>query len=383
MPGAMRPIVFFLVSCLLSLPHAAFADDEQVARKKLSTLNKEMKQLRKLSAQFKADRSELQTELSRAETAIGTINRKIRHATKQLKQQQNKLKQLQKKRTKLQKQKSGQQKLIEKQIRAAYQLGQENKLKVLLNQEKPDELNRMLTYYDYFNEARSVEINHYISIIEELNAIEPAIAETTQALRNNKETLDQERQSLVSTQKQRQKSLTKINNSLQNNEQRLQQITSDRRRLEKLLEAVAENIATLTIPNDTPFKALKGKLSWPVKGKLTKRFGTWRTGGKLRWQGVVLSAKEGTEINAVHHGRVLFADWFRGSGLLVIIDHGDGYMSLYAHNQSLLTEPGEWINAGDTIATVGNSGGRKQAGLYFEIRHNGEPSNPQRWFKRS
>ena len=383
MLGGYRLILWLLASSLfLSHSPLTHADEEQATREKLSALNAQRQALQKLTKQFKADRSDLQNQLSEAETAIGNINRQIRKIRQQLDQQQKRFDELQKQKQSLEQQKSQQQQLISKQIRAAYQLGQQNKLKILLNQENPDELSRMLVYYDYFNKARSQEIQHYVTTIEELQKIEPVIAETTKALMDSQRQLKAEQKDLLARKDQRQKSLAKINSRLQNHQQRLKQINADRKRLEKLLEAMAESLANLSTPNNKPFKTMKGKLPWPIKGKLEHGYGTWRTGGKLRWQGVILEASEGTAVKAIHPGRVLFADWFRGSGLLVIVDHGDGYMSLYAHNQSLMTTLGEWINTGDTIATVGNSGGRQRAGLYFEIRHNGRPSNPQRWCKR-
>ena len=146
-----------------------------------------------------------------------------------------------------------------------------------------------------------------------------------------------------------------------------------------MLNAVNETIATLKLPNNyKPFRELRGKMSWPAKGRLIRRFGQRRSTG-MRWQGVLISGREGSAVKAIHHGRVVFADWFRGKGLLIIIDHGDGFMSLYAHNQSLLRETGDWVDTGETIATMGNSGGLQNAALYFEIRQQGKPSNPKKW----
>ena len=122
-------------------------------------------------------------------------------------------------------------------------------------------------------------------------------------------------------------------------------------------------------------------MPWPVEGKPSNQFDRPRNEGKMRWQGITIPAREGTTVKAIHHGRVVYADWLRGSGLLVIIDHGDGYMSLYAHNESLLREVGEWVTAGTPVSTVGNTGGEEQAALYFEIRQNGKPTNPSNWCK--
>ena len=150
--------------------------------------------------------------------------------------------------------------------------------------------------------------------------------------------------------------------------------------MESLLQAIEEAVVNLQVPeNYQAFKSAKGKMPWPVSGKPSNRFGKSRNEGKMRWQGITIPAKEGTTVKAIHHGRVVYSDWLRGSGLLLIIDHGDGYMSLYAHNQSLLREVGEWVSAGTPISTVGDSGGLDRAALYFEIRHQGKPTNPASW----
>ena len=131
-----------------------------------------------------------------------------------------------------------------------------------------------------------------------------------------------------------------------------------------------------------PFGSLKGQLKWPVAGRLLERFGSQKKGGNLKWQGVLIDAESGTRVNAVGAGKVVFADWFRNLGLLIIIDHGDGYMSLYGHNQNLLKNTGDWVMPGETIATVGDSGGQTDTALYFEIRQGAEPLNPSLWCKK-
>jgi septal ring factor EnvC (AmiA/AmiB activator) len=203
-------------------------------------------------------------------------------------------------------------------------------------------------------------------------------------LKKAKVQLQQEHKALVSNKVSREKNLAKINYRIKDKDQLLKKLNSDRQELEELIDAVEQTIANISIPSDyRPFAQLKGKLPWPISGKPSNRFGSSRSGSKLRWQGINIPSNPGTNIKAIHHGRVVFADWLRGSGLLLIIDHGDGYMSLYAHSQSLLSETGDWVGTGETIATAGNSGGQQQTGLYFEIRHNGKPSNPHKWCKRS
>ncbi len=382
MVAVFRPLLITLFALLLS-QHGALADDEQSTRRQLSTVSSEMKKLRQLNQQFKSERNSLQAALREAEVAIGQLKQQVRDTNRQLRDQQHKLAELQQQRQQLRQQRMQQQHLIEQQVRAAYQLGRENKLKLLLNQQQPQQLSRQLAYYDYFNRARSEQIDAYLDTIEQLDQLEPAINQATSELTQSKQQLSDKRKALQAQNQQRRDNLQQISASLKNNQQRQQQLSRDRRRLEQLLQAMEESIADLVVPDQQPFKARRGKLPWPAKGRLSQRFGSLRNDGKQRWQGVILNAREGSAVRAVHHGRVLFADWFRGSGLLVIIDHGDGYMTLYAHNQSLLVEPGEWVDSGATIATVGNSGGRRQAGLYFEIRYRGQPTNPQRWCRRA
>ena len=157
-------------------------------------------------------------------------------------------------------------------------------------------------------------------------------------------------------------------------------LEKDREHLEKLLIHLEQSLANLPTPADSePFVGMQGKLLMPVDGKISTRFGKRRNAGKLKWDGVFINADEGDPVYAIHYGRVVFSDWLRGFGLLMIISHGEGYMSLYGHNQVLYRETGDWVTAGDMIATVGDSGGQKETGLYFEIRISGEPTDPQSW----
>jgi septal ring factor EnvC (AmiA/AmiB activator) len=371
-----------LINVFYSPPLLANSENEK--REKLKQLSGETNKLQQLLASFKNKRSKLQTNLQQSEVAIGSVQQKILKIQRQLKQEQTSLKKLHTRRQKLNNSKLEQQKFIEQQILAAYQVGQQKKIKVLLNQEQPDKISRALTYYDYFNQARSEQIESYINIISEINTIEPEIQQKADNLATAKQKLYEEHNKLLERKKEREISLSKINSAIKTNDQRLQQINKDRAQLEQLINAVEQTLANISIPGDfRPFKSLKGKLPWPVQGRPANRFGKYRNGSTLRWQGLSIPSTEGSTVEAIHHGRIIFSDWLRGSGLLVIIDHGNGYMSLYAHNQSLLKETGDWVNPGDVIATVGNSGGQQRAGLYFEIRHNGKPTDPAKWCKRA
>ena len=389
----MTPCVSLLRSLLLAwlttLPLAwlmfsplALADQQQ-DQQKLQQLDREMSSLRRVLGDFKNQRSQLQNELKQSEVSIGSIQRRVRSLTQQLQTEQRQLKTLRQQRQQLNGSKREQQQYIQKQILSAYQMGQQNKIKLLLNQQHPDKISRALAYYDYFNRARQQQISGYIDVLNELKEIEPAIAAKTASLSQARQRLKDEHDTLLSRQQQRQQSLATINASIKSKDQRLQQIQRDRGELERLLNAVEQTLADISLPGDSrPFKQLRGKLPWPVAGKPANRFGKRRSGSSLRWQGLSIPAAAGSRVEAIHSGRVVFADWLRGAGLLIIVDHGDGYMSLYGHNESLLKDLGEWVNPGDLIATVGNSGGQTRAGLYFEIRHRGKPTDPRRWCRR-
>lgn len=374
----LAAMLFAMLSCT-----QAYADDEAKTRKQLNQLSSEMGNLRKLLQQFKGQQSELQNSLQKSEINIGQIQTKIRQIQQQLGQQQAELASLQQQRNQLQGAKKQQQQFIEQQVLAAYQTGHQKKIKVLLNQEKPEKVTRALTYYDYFNQARTEQIDSYIDVISKLNSVEPKIVEKTTSLSQAKNQLSDEYSKLLASQQTRKQNLATINSAIKSKDQQLQKMNKDRADLERVLAAVEQTIANISIPNEyQPFSKLKGKLAWPLKGKPSNRFGGRRQDTSLHWQGLAIPAAEGSHVSAIHYGRVVFSDWLRGSGLLIIIDHGDGYMSLYAHNQSLIKQTGDWVSPGEVIATVGNSGGQQQANLYFEIRHNGKPTDPSTWCKR-
>ena len=257
---------------------------------------------------------------------------------------------------------------------------QQQYLKVLLNQEDPDALARMLVYYDYFNEARASQINQYNEVLTELEQVSADLNLTVQALASNHQALQDERSALASAQHQKKLSLQALRHQIRSTGTEISKLEGDRDHLEKLLTHIVNQLTEMPERFDgTPFASMRGQLVLPVVGNVLATFGKKRNAGKLRWEGLLIEADEGQPVYAVHHGRVVFSDWLRGFGLLLIISHGEGYMSLYGHNQALYLDTGDWVSAGDLIATVGDSGGQTKPGLYFEIRIKGKPSDPQQW----
>lgn len=368
----------------IALSSTAWANSDKTPTKAdLIKLKQSVASAQNKLRRFQGEENQLIKSLRQDETSIGKLAVKIQNTQTQLHNQQKKLNTLKAERRSLEQSKKSQEALIGKHIAAAYKLGRQKKLKVLLNQEQPDSLSRAMTYYDYVNKARTAEITAFEATLAKLERIEPEILSAKQKLEKDKQQLQKEHASLQSKQQNRKATLAKIKRSIVGTHNRINQLEKDQKKLTALLAAVEETIANIKIPSDyKPFKALKGKLPWPIKGSIAHRFGQQRADTPIRSQGVTMTGKMGAKVKAIHHGRVVFSDWFVGKGLLTIIDHGNGYMSLYAHNQSLLKETGEWVSTGEPIATVGNSGGLSFAGLYFEIRAKGKPSNPIKWCQK-
>ena len=366
---------------LFSSP-AIQADGDQ--QKKFDEVKKAIEQLKLELEKTKSNRDNLQKSLQENEESIRELNNKSQQLLKDIDQKQSNLEQLKNQKHQYQKKKSEQVELVESYINAAYRLGQHSQIRLLLSQQDPSEISRMQKYYAAFSESRSQKIEEFVDTIKKLETVETDIARETESLKRTYAELKKKRQSLKRSQQDRQQILVKLDTDLSNQQQRLNALIADRRRLEKLLSKVYEeiNAQELSVGIEN-FSQYKGRLSWPAHGKRLNSYGAPRRGSNLKWQGIQISAPRGTKVIAIHHGQVVFSDYLRGHGLLLIIDHGAGYMSLYAHNENLMKELGAWVEAGETVATVGDTGGRRDTALYFELRRNGQPTNPSPWFKKS
>ena len=381
-PDLARLLALITVLLLYPAGSALAEPGEQEARGKLEKLQGEIK---RISAEISADsarRSSLQEELRTAELKLGQLQSDMATNQRAITASREELDTLQQQRSELEQARDAQQARIALELKTAWQMGQQSQLKVLLNQESPHTVARAMAYHRYFFEARNELVTRYRDTLVELLQLEQRIAGTLDQLASQQAELEEKQAQLATAQAARQQAVAQLNESIQSKAGQLEQMEQNRRELEKLVAAIEKAVAKLEVPDDyQPFKAARGTMPWPIGGKRANSFGRPRNEGKMRWQGVTIPASEGDSVKAIHHGRVVYADWLRGSGLLMIIDHGEGYMSLYAHNQSLLREVGEWVSAGTPISTVGNSGGQEQSALYFEIRHQGKPTNPTKWCK--
>ncbi len=353
---------------------------------KLEQLRQQIKTLRTELNSDRERKQDLQSLLRNTETRIGKVAALLKGLKRQLRRQNRELKKLNKRRKKLRANLQTQRVNLARQIRAAYAIGQQEYIKILLNQQDPAAVSRTLTYYDYFNGARLERIQSIDARLTDLQTVEQKIKRKKAKLEQNRLEQSREKNQLEKNRGQRSEVLAKLNQQMQAKGKRLSLMLEDQRRLQRLLNRLADEELEDISPDlfaeqgdRKAFAKLRGKLAWPSRGRLTNRYGSRRKVGKIKWQGVMIKAPEGTDVSAISHGRVAFSDWLRGFGLLTIIDHGDGYMSLYGGNQSLYKEVGDWVEAGEVIASVGNSGGNKNTALYFEIRYKGKPTNPLKW----
>lgn len=267
------------------------------------------------------------------------------------------------------------------QLRSAYAAGRQDWLKLALNQEEAARASRMLTYYGYLNRARFSLIQSLDSDLSQLTQVEAELVAARARLESTRSEMAQQQQRLSEARKERQTVLAKLTLEAQDKSDELKSLQEDERRLEGLIGRLQVEMSAFPQRDEGSIAAQPEEgVRLPVKGPVLAGFGAPRMSGK--WDGVLIGAPEGTPVRSVAAGRVAFADWLRGYGLLTIVDHGDGYMSLYAFNQSLLKSVGDWVEAGETIAHVGASGGRRQPGLYFGIREKGRPIDPMAWCAR-
>ena len=267
------------------------------------------------------------------------------------------------------------------QLRVAYMIGREEPLKLLLNQQDPLHSGRLFAYYGYFGRARAGQIAQLQTQVQRLDTLDGELAQQQTELAGLKAAQQQQLQQFEHARNDRQQVLASLTVAARTREQSLARLKSQQADLEGLLQQLNRSLKSVAPPdNATAFGRSRGALPWPVAGQVTAKFGDNRASG-VKWEGVVIATERDAPVKAVAAGRVVYADWLPGLGLLAIIDHGEGYLSLYGHNDRLLKAVGEPVEAGEPIAAAGDTGGRAAPELYFEIRRAGRPVDPAPWFK--
>jgi len=271
---------------------------------------------------------------------------------------------------------------LAEQVRAAYMSGSQERVKLLLNQRDPATLGRLMAYYGYLSDYRGANIEAVTAAIRELAALRSEAAAEEARIDELAKARYAELTKLSTAQDRRQALLDDLRRKMADEGQEVDRLAAQEKDLSRLIAELTTILSDYPISSEDPFSEHKGRLTWPVAGTLLHDFGQPRASNRLKWNGVVLAAPRGREVRAVYHGRVLFSDWLAGLGLLIIVDHGESYMTLYGYNETVLKNPGDWVAPGDVIATVGDSGGQNQSSLYFELRRGTQPLNPRQWVTR-
>jgi septal ring factor EnvC (AmiA/AmiB activator) len=360
----------------------AIADDIETKTKELTGLQSRILQISRTVNNLKTQKNTLIAELKKLDKQYGKSALYWQHLKNQISALRGELKKNQQDIKDRQGQINAQKKSLEAQIRVAYRMGRNDKLKLMLNQQEPAVTGRIMVYYEYLNKLRLKKIEKIDDDLQQLRALKQVQHKENARLNEKLAKSKLEQSFLIKTRNAREQLLAKIKQRFFSKKQQLNQYKTSEKRLKTLILKLQQLRDPFPLEEGavTEFAKLKGKLPWPVQGRIKKKFGARRMGS--RWDGVLIKAKSGTPIHAVTRGRVVYADWLRGYGLLTNIEHAQRYMTLYAFNESLYKSVGDWIEAGTVIATVGQSGGQTVTGLYFGIRKKGKPVNPERWCRK-
>jgi len=386
--------VFYLISIFfLVFTPSIYADndfdsglsDEQREEKKeeLENLRQRMSELRQKIEKKQEEKNSATKFLKDIEVRIGERAYVLKKINRHLRKKKRELKKLKKQHRKTLNKLASQRNILSEQIRSSYMIGRQEYLKLLLNQENPAAIGRTLTYYDYFHKARSHNIDEAVVTIEKLNHLTLQVKTKAEELKASRKQQRVEKQKLEDDFIDRSIVIKQMEDEIAKQGNRMKTFVANEQLLQELLKEIRNIMPSMLTEIDKreTFAKRRGRLKWPVKGKVKRLFGKSRQAANLKWNGVLIPSREGKDVKAISHGRVAYADWLRGYGMLVIIDHGDGYMTLYGYNQALYKETGDWVEEGEVIATVGRSGGQLKSALYFEVRVKGQPSNPTKWCK--
>lgn len=388
----LQRIRLMLIICALILfcPLSAFSSNQE----NLKLLRERIQSLQKDLADKETKKQDTTNALRKTEHAINGITDKLSKLIEHDRRIVEEYKQLQTRHKQINNEIEAGRNQLKKLLYQQYVAGQQDYLRLVLNQQNPNQMARDIYYYRQFSLARSASIKnleHNQNEIENLTQTSRKKKDEITAIQseyfNQRKKLEQEKtkhQAMLSqvaaqiTQQQQEI------NKLENDEKRITRLVNEINKLliqEKPQNTLINNKLPAASATNIPFAELKGKLNLPVRGKLVNTFGGQRSSKHVTWKGLFIESPSGSDVKAIFGGRVVFADWLRGFGNLIILDHGNSYMSLYGNNATLHKQVGDTIRGGDTIATVGNSSGNADSGLYFELRHRGKPFDPLTWIK--
>jgi murein hydrolase activator len=384
-PGPVSALLLVLALGVGSSSVAEAAKQPTPAQKEaeLRRVNSRIEKVQKEVIEDVAKRDRLNAQLRDAELGVQTARRTLDEVRAQRLAAEARLRDLEQEEARLEAELAAERGALAGELRAAYVNGREEELKLLLNQEDPATFGRMLKYYGYFGRARAERIAGIRDKLEHLALVREKIAGERERLAALE--ADQERQvgALRSAQQNRTKAVAAIEGEIKSQRGELQRLRSQAQVLEKLIANLQKAMQDVPVAKQAPFEPLRGKLPWPVQhGRVLARFGQPRAGGSMRWQGMLIGTDRGARVRAPFAGRVVYADWLPGMGLMVVLDHGGGYLSLYGHNEEIFRKVGDTVPAGEVIGAVGDTGGHNEPALYFEVRRGRQPVDPENWLQK-
>ncbi len=388
------PLIFLLaVATAVAAPDNGKQEELKELRSRIQSLQEELEQATE-------DRSEVADALKKSERRISDVNRGLRDLEHRQRSLSRDLKQLNEDTRSTQGEIAEQQKRLAALLKERYIQGGGDALKLMLNGQNPGEVARNLEYYGYIGRARADLIRQHRESLARLRALQDKTRQQNDSLTQVKQERVAQKKTLEAEKGERQEVLYKLSEQIRHQRKEIDTLARDEKRLTRLIEKLARLAAASAAKPAAPakpgqkvdrvadaslagldFVRLKGKLALPVAGEIQHKFGASRDGGGPAWKGLFIRARQGQDVRAVGSGKVAFADWLRGFGNLLVIDHGSGYLSLYSNNESLYKQPGEPVRAGDVVAAVGATGGQDEPGLYFELRHQGKPFDPLAWVR--
>lgn len=377
-----------LVLCLGALAAPAAAQDADRAKKEAAAqqrLEQLRKQIRDITAEQRAlegERGAASRELRAADAKVGEAVRALRRTEAGIATTELELQQLQAQQGELEAGLSGQREALAALVRSAYALGRHEQLKLLLAQDRMADLARVLAYHRYFQADRQERIAGLIEELRDLAAVARQIQDQREVLEAARARQQADLAALEAQRGERATLLATLEAGFKDRAARLAALGKDEAGVVRLLEQLRDAVADIPrqVDDNRPFASRRGQLGKPLAGSVLAAFGGRMPDGRPS-EGMLIAGTAGAEVRAVAPGRVAFSDWLKGYGLLTIVDHGDGWMSLYAFNDALLKDAGDWVRAGDPLATVGSSGGQGRPALYFELRRNGQPQDPKPWMR--
>ncbi len=389
----MSRVARLLLALLALAPAAAGAATAAQTREELRELRARIVDLQKKLAASEETRAEVSDALRDSERAISEANRELRQLNRQSRETRARLDALRKSARETGQAVREQQERLVQMLRRQYMQGQSDTLRLVLSRENPSEMARQLHYLAQIASARAQWLKGLRANLDQIERLQSQIAEEAAAIAHLAAGQAAQRAKLEKEKRARAEVLQRVSRDIRAQQKEMRAMQANENRLTRLFDQLARMVRkppgkrprTESVPSASsdgrPFDALRGQLALPVRGELGNRFGSPREGGGITWKGLFIAARSGEDIRAVAGGRVVYADWLRGFGNLLIIDHGDSYMTLYAYAEALLKQLGDVIRGGETVATVGNSGGNPESGLYFEMRHEGRPFDPLDWVR--